>query len=136
MSEPVEAPYVVLKKRVTLVNEEEGTHRLQVWVGEVSDDIPAKIFVNQLYPDVPDYTEQPSERFAHVASFADLAAFPPDEPDDRSPFYRVYWYDILFETLVLLEETWTLTEKHVQILMEDIHRVRNLPPVTVTTELV
>ena len=135
-SEGPRAPYVVLTKRITLVDEENGTHRMQVWVSEVSDDIPYKILVYQKYPSVPDYTEQPEDIFVHVASFADLAAFPVDEPDGRSPYYRMYYYDILFDTLVLLEECWEITVAHVQLLVEDIARVAGLPPIEVIERLV
>lgn len=129
-------PFIVLNKRVILVDEENGTYRLQVWVSEASDDIPGKIFVYQKYPAVPDYTEQLENIFVHVASFADLAAFPPDTPDNRSPFYRMYYYDILFDTLPLLEETWDITVEHTKILVADVHRVLNLPPIEVIARLV
>lgn len=124
-------PYIELTRRVTLVDEEEGTHRLQVWVSEASDDIPGKIFVYQRYPNVPDYTEQPNDIFVHVASFADLAAFPPDEPDNRSPYFRMYYYDILFDTLTLLEDCWNLTVQHTKLLVEDVHRITGLPPISI-----
>jgi hypothetical protein len=130
-SQAPQPPYIILNKRVTLVDEEEGTHRLQVWVHEVSDGIPGKIMVYQKYPSVPDYTEQPEDIFVHVASFADLAAFPPDVPDDRSPFYRKYYYDILFDALPALEDCWDLTVAHTKLLVEDVHRVLSLPPVSV-----
>ena len=125
-----------MHKRVTLVDAEEGTHRLQVWVHEASEGIPGKIMVFQRYPDVPDYEEQPNDIFVHIASFADLAAFPPDTPDERAPYFRTSWYDILFDTLPLLEDCWELTVAHTKLLVEDVHRILNLPPVEVVTRLV
>jgi hypothetical protein len=124
-----QVPFVVLNKRVLLVDEEQGSHRLQVWVSETSDDIPGRIFVYQKYPSVPFYDEQPEDIFVHVASFADLAAFPIDAPDDRSPFFRLHYYDILFDTLALLEETWEITVAHARLLAEDVNRVLKLPPI-------
>lgn len=70
--------YAKLSRRVSLFSSS-GGYRLQVWVSEVTNDIPACLFVYQRYPEVP-YSEEPLDVFVHVASYADVEDYPANEP--------------------------------------------------------
>ena len=118
---------ITLSKRETLETDD-GDYRLRIWVSRVTNEIPYKVFVYQHLPYMPDDTDERTDLFVHVASYADLLAFPEDAPDDYSPFFRAYYLDLTMRNTALLAETWTLIKAHTRLLVEDYVRIHHLPP--------
>ncbi|MHA2070049.1 MAG: hypothetical protein ACXABY_37260 [Candidatus Thorarchaeota archaeon] len=117
----------VISKRIT---QDDERHRLRVWVSETTNNIPGQLFVYQAVPKVP-LDDRPDGVFVHIASYADTLMFPIDEPDTESPFYRLYYIDLIFDSLVVLNEKWDLMRLMLNQTIEDIVRINNLPPVEV-----
>jgi len=126
MSDP--SSYIKISKRLTLTAD--ARHRLQVWVSETTNNIPATIFVYQRIPLVPLDTGL-SDLFVHVASYADTVDFPESVPAADSPYFRMYYVDLLFDSLATLEEKWTWMRRQIKLLVEDIVRINTLPPVEI-----
>ena len=110
-----------------------GQWRLRMWVSGVDEGIPTEIFVWQEIPPTPYYEEvlTPNangnyERFVHIASYADIFAFPAQATDDCSPFFRRTYLDICSENKKLLEDSRKLGLKHVQSLVSELNRINNL----------
>ena len=103
--------------------------RLRVWVQSTTNNIPGELFVYQLIPAVPGFNDgNPEERFVHIASYADMVAFPKDVASVDSPFFRKHFIDLVHDSRTFLEEKWTLINQQLSILISDITRVNNLPP--------
>jgi hypothetical protein len=119
---------ITLSKRVTLTDD--TRHRLRIWVSETTNNIPAQIFVYQRIPLVPLDTEL-QDIFVHIASYADIQEYPSEEPDNKSPFFRQYFVDLVFDSLAILEENWVRMVRSVQLTVEDIARLNELPPVEI-----
>lgn len=120
--------HIKLSKRLTLTDDQR--HRLRVWVSETTNNIPAQIFVYQRIPQVPLDTEL-QDIFVHVASYADLQEYPSEDPDDKSPFFRQYMFDLVFDSKAVLEENWQRILLSVQHTVEDIARINELPSVEI-----
>jgi len=104
-------------------------YRLKVWVTETSNNIPGEVFVYQNIPAVPDYNGGlPEDRFVHIASYADLVAFPKDGPGLENPYFRKYYIDITHKDRTFLEDKWKLMSQQLQVLISDITRINALPP--------
>jgi hypothetical protein len=119
---------ITLSKRITLTDD--TRHRLRIWVSETTNNIPAQIFVYQRIPLVPLDTEL-QDIFVHIASYADIQDYPSETPDDKSPFFRQYFVDLVFDSLAILEENWVRMARSVQLTVEDIARLNDLPPVEI-----
>jgi hypothetical protein len=122
------ASFIELSKRVSVLPNERW--RLQVWVSKTSNNIPGEVFVYQRIPKVPT-NPQPQDQFVHVASYADINDFPTENPEDDSPFFRLYYFDVTFRSLAVLNQKWVIVKKQITQTVEDIVRLNNLPPVTV-----
>lgn len=121
------ASFIELSKRVTQLSN--GRFRLQIWVSKTSNNIPSEVFVYQRYPKVPT-NPLPQDIFVHVASYADINDFPLENPDDE-PYFRLYFFDVTFKSLSVLNEKWRMVEKQVTQTVQDIVRLNNLPPMKV-----
>ena len=123
MSDPVS--HITITKRLTLTAD--SRHRIQVWVSETTNNIPATVFVYQRIPVVPLDTGL-SDLFVHIASYADTVDFPENDPLADSPYFRKYYIDLLFDSLATLQEKWTMMRRQIKLLVEDVVRVNTLPP--------
>lgn len=104
-----------------------GRTRLQIWISETSNNIPAEVFVHQRYPAVPDYNDGKEEdRFVHVCSYADLVAFPKDTPSVDNPYFRVHYLDLAHDSRVFLEDRWQVIKCQLDDLLKDIVRINEL----------
>jgi len=101
-----------------------------MWVSETTNNIPNTIFVYQDYPDVANSGNLP-EYFVHIASYADILDFPEEARDKITPFFRKGYIDLTFNSLATLDEKVTLMLRQIKLLVEDIVRLNNLPPVEV-----
>jgi hypothetical protein len=119
---------IVVSRRVT--PSEEGGHRLQVWVSETSDNIPATIFAYQQIPPVPN-SDTPASIFVYICSYADIFDLPENEAGDCSPFFRRYYLDLTFQSMSVMESKWDLMLTQIQLLIEDIVRTNELSPTEV-----
>ena len=118
---------LAITKRIT---NEGGRHRLRIWVTETSNNIPAEVFVYQHLPFVPDSIAL-EDVFVHIASYADISDYPATAPDSQSPFFRIYSVDLIFTSLAVLNQKWAIIRAQIQLLVEDIVRLNNLPPAEV-----
>jgi len=123
MSDPVS--HITITMRITLTAD--SRHRIQVWVSETTNNIPATVFVYQRIPVVPLDTGL-SDLFVHIASYADTVDFPENDPLADSPYFRKYYIDLLFDSLATLQEKWTMMRRQIKLLVEDVVRVNTLPP--------
>lgn len=121
-----EQPKLQVTKRVTAADDQGGV-RLQMWISGASPEIPPELFVYQHIGNVPK-ADYPLDQFVHIASYADIAAFPTEAPDTYAPFFRHNGADLTFPTRGLLERTWELCKAHLKLTVEDITRVDGLPP--------
>jgi len=125
---------IVLSKRLTTEIDPEGpdaTHRLRVWVSESTNNIPGELFVYQKIPPVPKTNERQLENlFVHVASYADILDFPIDAPNEESPFFRLHYFDVTFDSLAMLDNKWNMMKAMINATVEDIVRLNNLPAVS------
>lgn len=119
---------VVLSKRLTVT--EDNRHRLRVWVSETSHNIPSTLFVYQQIPVVP-LDSGLNQLFVHVASYADLGDYPENASGDDSPFFRLHHFDLVFDSLAYLEQTWQRVHRMVQHTAEDIAKLNGLEPAVV-----
>ena len=122
-------PQLQVSKRVLNVADQ-GMVRLQMWISGVSPEIPPELFVWQHIGAVPKAEFAP-DRFVHIASYADLAAFPVNAPDTYAPYFRLTYADLTFPSRPLLERTWNLCREHLQLTVEDITRIDGLPPANI-----
>jgi hypothetical protein len=121
-----EQPKLQVTKRVAVVGDQ-GMVRLQMWISAASPEIPPELFVFQRIGTVP-RADFPTDQFVHIASYADIAAFPIGAPDIYAPYFRQNGADLTFPTRGLLEQTWELCRAHLQLTVEDITRIDGLPP--------
>jgi len=112
--------YIQISRRVTL--EEDSRHRMRVWVSETSDNLPPTVFVYQRLPSVPSY-DVLADLFVHIASYADIADYPENDPGEDSPFFRKYYVDLIFQSLPHLSDTWDLIEGQIKNTVEDLVRL-------------
>ena len=119
---------ITLSKRLTQTDD--FRQRLRVWVSETTNNIPAQIFVYQRIPSVPLDTEL-QDIFVHIASYADIQDYPAEAPDDKSPFFRQYFFDLVFDSKAILEENWQRIVWSVQHTVEDIARINEMDPVEI-----
>jgi len=119
---------IKLSKKLTQTDD--FRQRLRVWVSETTNNIPAQVFVYQRIPLVPLDTEL-QDIFVHVASYADLQEYPAEAPDDKTPFFRQYFFDLVFDSKAILEENWQRILWSVQHTIEDVARINELPPVEI-----
>jgi hypothetical protein len=119
---------ITLSKRITETTD--YRQRLRVWVSRTTNNIPAQIFVYQRIPIVPLDTEL-QDIFVHVASYADIQEYPSEAPDSSSPFFRQYFFDLVFDSLYALEENWRRIVLSVQHTVEDIAKLNNMSPVEI-----
>lgn len=119
---------ITLSKKVTQTDD--FRQRLRVWVSETTNNIPAQVFVYQRIPSVPLDTEL-QDLFVHVASYADIQDYPSEAPDSTSPFFRQYFFDLVFDSKAIMEENWQRILWSVQHTVEDICRLNDLPPVEI-----
>jgi hypothetical protein len=117
--------HISVSKRTTLTDD--NRHRLQLWVSETTNNIPASIFVYQRIPTVP-LSSALSTIFVHIASYADLAEFPEDTPDSTSPFFRRRSVDLVFDSLPYLNDTYKRIILMVRQLVEDVGRLNDWDP--------
>ena len=120
-----EQPKLQVTKRVTNVDDQ-GMVRLQMWVSGATPEIPCELFVYQHIGNVPK-ADYPLDQFVHIASYADIAAFPTEKPDAYAPYFRKNGADLTFQTRPLLEKTWELCKAHLKLTVEDITRIDGLP---------
>jgi hypothetical protein len=121
-----EQPKIQVTKRVT-ASGDQGMVRLQAWVSAGTPEVPPELFVYQRIGTVPK-ADFPSDQFVHIASYADIVAFPVTEPDSYAPYFRKNGVDLIFPTRALLEKTWELCRAHLKLTIEDITRIDGLPP--------
>ena len=119
---------ITLSKRITQTDD--FRQRLRVWVSETTNNIPAQIFVYQRIPSVPLDTEL-QDIFVHVASYADISDYPSEKPDNTAPFFRQYFFDLVFDSKAVLEENWARILGSVQHTIEDIARLNEMGPVEI-----
>lgn len=105
-----------------------GAIRLLLTATEPVNIDPA-IFVWQRKPKSPHRTEE-EDICSHVASPADMEEFPVGEPDPGSPFFRLTYADMLFRSVVYLEETITRTLSNVRVLLEGLDALDTLETVS------
>jgi hypothetical protein len=117
-------PTISVSRRISMY---EGGHRLRAWVSETTNNIPNTLFVYQKMPFIP-YEGCPEEFFAHIASYSDIYDFPEVYDASVAPFFRKGYIDLVFTSLPLLEEKWTLMRQHLQHTVEDVVRINSLPP--------
>ena len=110
---------VTVYKRVTRT--EDDRIRLRAWIGEAPAAIPVELFVYQQIPIVPLDTEL-DKLFVHIASFEDISAFPVDAPGEKSPFFRRYWMDLVFDSVTYQEETWDRIMRMLRHTLNDVVR--------------
>ena len=122
------ASHIQLTKKITLTAA--NRHRLQVYVSETTNNIPATIFVYQKIPTVP-LDDKLADIFVHVASYADLGDFPENAPGPDSPFFRMYHVDLTFTSLAYLTKIWDQMERMVRHTMEDIARLNEDGPIEI-----
>lgn len=104
-------------------------YNLRVWVQSTTNNIPGEVFVYQHIPAVPDYNEgEPEDRFVHMASYADMVAFPKEAPSIENPYFRLHYMSIVHDSRSFLEEKWEIMSQQLNILIKDITRVNQLPP--------
>lgn len=120
--------HIKISKRTTMTAD--YRQRLQIWISETTNNIPPKVFVYQRIPQVPLYTGL-SDIFVHLASYADIADFPEDQPGADSPFFRKYYLDLMFDSLSVLDGKWEMLRLQLRHLIEDISRLNNLGPVEI-----
>lgn len=120
--------YIKLNKKISPYDGE--AHRLQTWISETSNNIPATLFVYQRIPSVPNF-DGLSDIFVHIASYADIADYPENDPDDSSPFFRKYYADIVFTSLPELENKWTMIRGMIGLTLEDICRLNSMGPIDI-----
>ena len=118
-------PTLQLSRRVTTTPD--TRQRLQAWISFATPDLDEGVFVYQRLPKVP-RLESSSGLFVHVASYADQQSFPAEAPGDTSPFYRLRYIDLLFDSLAILEEKWRMLKGHVQLLVTDVVQIKQLTP--------
>lgn len=104
--------------------------RLQMWISKHSPEIPEELFVYQKISPPPG-NDYPEDMWAHIASYADIAAYPLHAPDDYTPFFRKNGLDLAFKTRAALEDTWSISKAHLRFTVEDISRILGLPPAEV-----
>jgi len=125
---------IQISKRQDSTIDEAGKaqHRLRVWVSQTTDNIPSELFVYQQIPPVPKTTpEQLEQLFVHIASFADILDFPITARNDDSPFFRLHFVDLTFNSLAVLNQKWSMMKKMINATVEDIVRMNNLPAVSI-----
>ena len=81
-------------------------------------------------PRVP-LVETDGDLFVHMADYSDMLSFTVGGPDSESPYFRMYHINLVFDSLAVLEEKWQIMETQLKLLIEDITRLNNLPPVEV-----
>ena len=87
-------------------------------VGLEDDD---RIFVYRRLPPDP-YTGEEFDEFQTVASVVDLSQFPPEEPGEASPFFRLNYVELDFRSSIRVEEFWELIQREVCVLVEALER--------------
>ena len=75
----------------------------------------------------PPGCDYPEDMWVHIASYADVAAYPIDAPDEYTPFFRLNGADLLYKTRAALEDTWSISKAHLQFTVEDYTRLLGLP---------
>jgi len=121
---------ITISRRVVLYGDR-PKHRLQAWISQTTNNIPNKLFVYQKIPFVP-FEGCPDTMFSNIASYSDIVDFPVDAADNNlSPFYRLGYIDLIFESLPVLEEKWKLMRNHLQHTVEDVVRINSLQPVEI-----
>jgi hypothetical protein len=120
--------HIALSKRTSLTAD--SRHRLQLWVSETTNNIPAAIFVYQKVPSVP-LSNDLSNVFVHMASYADISEFPENMQDTTSPFFRLRQVDLIFDSLPYLDATYKRIVLMVRQLVEDIGRLNDWEPVEI-----
>ena len=100
-----------------------------------AEDVSDKIFVMQrslsaVVDGAP--PPDPIDRFVSVADPVDLEQYPEDAPDleHEIPFYRTNSVDLLFRSLVELQDTWTDIQEDVQGMIDALN-TELVNPVTV-----
>ena len=111
---------VQLSKQLTPVSPE-GNYRLQVWVSEYTDDTDPKIFTYQRQPTIPKEEDDPDDQFVAVSSAGDMAEYPVDDPNDDGPFFRKSFLDLEFESVDLLNRSWTFIKRDVADLINNLN---------------
>jgi hypothetical protein len=125
---------ITVSKEITASVSGTKRYRLKAWVQSTTNNIPGEIFVYQRIPAVPEFNEGADyDKFVHVASYADLIAFPKESPGFDAPYFRLYYIDLVHDTKQYLEDTWVLIEQQIQMVVKDITRINNLPPGQLTT---
>ena len=120
---------ITISKEITETTQGPKRFRLRIWIQETTNNLPGEMFVYQLIPAVPEFNDGlPEERFVHIASYADMVAFPKEAPGLETPFFRKYYMDIVHVSRSFLEEKWVMINQQLKILIDDITRVNNLAP--------
>lgn len=103
--------------------------RLRVEVTD-SEDMDRRIFLFRRRPIDP-YTGDVLDTFFTVCSAADLADYPPEEPDPllAFPFFRRDSVEMDFRSPDLAEESWQIIQDEVEILIEGLNKMDTLVPV-------
>ena len=109
---------------------------MQIWVSETSNNIPGPLFVYQQIPPVPESTDEgevlvPKDKFVHVASYADVIAFPSQSPSADNPYFRLTYVDLVHDSRDFLEERWKMIQAQLKHTVEDVVRINILPPAQV-----
>lgn len=120
--------HISLTKKLTLTDD--FRQRLRVWVSETTNNIPAQLFVYQRIPSVPLDTDL-QDLFVHVASYADLQDYPAETPSEEGPFFRQYFFDLVFDSKAILEENWQRILGSAKHTIEDIVRINEMDPVEI-----
>ena len=91
-----------------------------------AEEVSDKIFIMQrsLSPATQDEPlPDPIDRFSSIASPVDLEQSPEDAPDleHEIPFYRTKSVDLLFRSLMELQDTWTDIQEDVRGLIDALN---------------
>ena len=123
-----------LSVRQDIYSVDDGTVRMRMWISEAPEEYDHRVFVYQ-YAAVPPESDTPEYRFVNVASYAEMYAFPPDEPEPGMPFFRRSEVDLLFNDETLMAESLTMTEQFLKHLVKDMATKDSIPLVTVEVEV-
>lgn len=111
----------------TTVDASTGKVRLQIWISETSDNIPAEIFLYRAVPDIAGVDEQ-NYLFYGVCSYADLINYPAITAGYDSNFYRTAKIDMLFESISNMGAFIGELETGIQALIDDIAGTHSATP--------
>jgi hypothetical protein len=122
---------IKIKKKITKVDDR---HRLQVWVNETSDNIPAEIFLFNRLPPVPT-RPTPEDIFMGVCDYSDILLYPNINVTEN-PYYRKNGVDLIFTSYKTLTDYFEDNiRSKVEYLVNDIVGANNAAVVETDTPI-